>query len=226
MNIIDTYPEILALIERSGKKFDKAKWDNYISGIFPALVEKLEKDSGEYDFDKEIAPVLNMAFAKPEKLEQAHEAFAEATAGLAGKTSALFGFALPVDIILYIGLCNGAGWAANEASCRASKKSPGSTGAAWRICRGPSAFSSCILGRPPVRPLAFAAANLDFVRSAMRSRSNWHSPAKMVNTRLPCGVVVSSHASLRPLKCAPLRSCWMYQKHSFLAHSKKAHVFL
>jgi len=111
MNIIDTYPEIVALIVRSGGQFDKAEWKEYIGSISHSLTEKLEQDSGDYDFDKEIAPVLNMAFAKTGQLKQTHEAFVEVTAGLAEKTAALFGFALPVDIILYVGLCNGAGWA-------------------------------------------------------------------------------------------------------------------
>ena len=59
------------------------------------------------------------------------------------------------------------------------------------------------LGRPPLRPLALAASSPDFVRCRMRSLSNWDSPAKIVKSRLPCGVVVSSQVSRRDFIEAP-----------------------
>lgn len=40
-------------------------------------------------------------------------------------------------------------------------------------------------GRPPFRPRARAAARPSIVRSWVRSRSNWLTPAKMVNSNLP-----------------------------------------
>jgi hypothetical protein len=46
-------------------------------------------------------------------------------------------------------------------------------------------------GRPPVRPRARAAASPALVRSRIRSRSNSARAAKMWNTSLPPGVVVS-----------------------------------
>ena len=113
MKIVDTYSEILLLGKHSGGKFDKAIRRNYIKEISDSLAEKLEKDSAGYDFDEQVAPVINMAFAKAEKSEQAHEAFVAVTNGLESRMAALFGVSLPVDIIFYIGLCNGAGWKKN-----------------------------------------------------------------------------------------------------------------
>lgn len=45
------------------------------------------------------------------KLEQVHSSFVEATQRLQKRFIEAFGNDLDVDIILYLGLCNGAGWA-------------------------------------------------------------------------------------------------------------------
>lgn len=58
-----------------------------------------------------------------------------------------------------------------------------------------SILSEAAFGRPPFRPLALAASSPDLVRCLMRSLSNCESPAKIVKSRLPCGVVVSSQVS-------------------------------
>lgn len=58
-------------------------------------------------------------------------------------------------------------------------------------------------GLPPLRPLALAASRPCLVRCRVRSLSNWDSPAKIVSSRFPCGVVVSSHVSLSDFIEAP-----------------------
>ena len=56
-------------------------------------------------------------------------------------------------------------------------------------------FAGVILkGAPPFRPLALAAAKPALVRSAISSRSNSASAAKIPNTSFPVGVVVSMEA--------------------------------
>ena len=56
-------------------------------------------------------------------------------------------------------------------------------------------FAGVIFGlRPPLRPRARAEARPARVRSEIRSRSNSASEAKMPNTSLPAGVVVSMAA--------------------------------
>ena len=61
-------------------------------------------------------------------------------------------------------------------------------------------------GGPPVRPRARAEARPALERSAISSRSNSASAAKMLNTSLPAGVVVSTEApcpvsTLNPISC-------------------------
>ena len=53
-------------------------------------------------------------------------------------------------------------------------------------------FSSLIaIGRPPVRPRFFAAANPATIRSFAKARSNWAKDPNMLNKNSPWGVVVS-----------------------------------
>lgn len=66
-------------------------------------------------------------------------------------------------------------------------------------------FSSRLAGRPPVLPLALAASSPARVRSRIRSRSNWAKDPKMLNMRVPPGVLVSI-ASVSERNCTPLAS--------------------
>jgi hypothetical protein len=111
MKIIDTYPEIVSLFDRMEGKFNIALWEEYISGISRELCNKLKEDSSQYDFQREILPVLSQAMVKREKLKTAHASFCASVKGLAGKVKKITGTQLQVDIIFYLGLCNGAGWA-------------------------------------------------------------------------------------------------------------------
>lgn len=66
-------------------------------------------------------------------------------------------------------------------------------------------FSLRLAGRPPVLPLALAASSPARVRSRIRSRSNWAKDPKMLNMRVPSGVLVSI-ASVSDRNCTPLAS--------------------
>jgi hypothetical protein len=68
-----------------------------------------------------------------------------------------------------------------------------------------------VYGRPPIRPRARAEARPARVRSAISSRSNSASAAKIPKTSFPAGVVVSTAApwpvsTLKPMPWA-VRSC-------------------
>jgi hypothetical protein len=93
------------------KRFEIAVWRSYIAGISPALLEKVENDAKQYDLDRQIIPVINRALCNEKKLEQLHDSFIYATNGLTEKYREKFNQDLDVTIILYLGLCNGAGWA-------------------------------------------------------------------------------------------------------------------
>ena len=108
MEIIDTYSDIVSLFQ--AKTFEMAIWRSYCANISPVLLEKVESDAKRYDLDKQIVPTINQATCNDGKLEQLHDSFIYATNGLAEKCREKFNQDLDVTIILYLGLCNGAGW--------------------------------------------------------------------------------------------------------------------
>ncbi|KAG1364770.1 hypothetical protein G6F61_013681 [Rhizopus arrhizus] len=65
---------------------------------------------------------------------------------------------------------------------------------AGRASAGRSLAAVILNGRPPFRPRARAEARPATVRSAINSRSNSASAAKIPNTSLPAAVVVSTAA--------------------------------
>lgn len=75
----------------------------------------MEGDASSYDFDKQVIPVITYALNNAVKLEQAHSSFVEVTQQLQKRVIEVFGDDLDVNIILYLGLCNGAGWATSLA---------------------------------------------------------------------------------------------------------------
>ena len=58
-------------------------------------------------------PILNAVLINKEKIIKAVDSFAKVTASLDEKIVHTFGKTLDVTIILYVGLCNGAGWVVN-----------------------------------------------------------------------------------------------------------------
>jgi len=91
--------------------FDIALWEHYASHISTELPEKLKLDSRDYNFDNDIIPVMNLTMSNYAKLELAHNSFLKATDNLSEKIINVCGVELQADIIFYLGLCNGAGWA-------------------------------------------------------------------------------------------------------------------
>ena len=109
MKIVDTYNDIISLFQ--AEPFEMAVWRSYIANISVALLEKVESDAKKYDLDKQIIPIINNALRNDRKLEGLHDSFIYATNGLTEKCIEKFNQDLDVTIILYLGLCNGAGWA-------------------------------------------------------------------------------------------------------------------
>lgn len=109
MKIIDTYGKINnCFIE---EKFNISLWEKYADSIFPNLSNKLDEDSKDYDFEKEILPVIQDLFRIKEKALLAHSAFIKATENLSNIALEKLGENIDVSIVLYLGLCNGTGWA-------------------------------------------------------------------------------------------------------------------
>ena len=82
-----------------------------MQNVYPSAIELIENDSACYDFQRDILPVLNTAASQPEKLAQLHRSFCLATYHLDAEIHKYFHTAIDADIVLYLGLCNGAGWA-------------------------------------------------------------------------------------------------------------------
>lgn len=110
MKITDTFFQAGACFANG--VFSKARWDHYMENCLPHVREMVEQDAAGYDFDREILPVLNQAGQQPEKLWELHSSFLAVTGGLEERIARLLGTGLRADVVLYLGLCNGAGWAA------------------------------------------------------------------------------------------------------------------
>jgi hypothetical protein len=111
VKITDTYHEIIILLNKMNGLFVMDLWEEYASRISNELPEKLKQDSREYDFDNDVIPVIHHTMNNVKQLEAVHNSFLKATDGLSERIKSICGYELHVDIIFYLGLCNGAGWA-------------------------------------------------------------------------------------------------------------------
>ncbi len=92
-------------------EFDLDAWHRYADQVSPDLFEKVESDISGYDFTSEVLPVLRVALKSKKKLETTRVSFHAVSKYLQKNLIGKFGKDLNVDIILYFGLCSGAGWA-------------------------------------------------------------------------------------------------------------------
>ncbi len=107
MNIINTCDKIKALFSNG---FDMSVWRKYAGEISKELPSKCENDAKEYDFNKSVLPVLETALNE-EKINFVSRNFQIVIDTLNENLSKLFDKEPDINIILYLGLCNGAGWA-------------------------------------------------------------------------------------------------------------------
>lgn len=113
MRVIDTSAEMLSAF--SGDCFDIEKWKKYIDSCVPGardicLNDKNECINAGFIWEKDYLPVLNMVPKNKVSLNEAIQSFHKVTDNLNDKILNVFGRTVDVDIILYLGLCNGAGW--------------------------------------------------------------------------------------------------------------------
>lgn len=113
IKIIDTYSQMQDVFEDG--RFCFPKWEAYINRIYPGLSHLFIDDvrkyivSGRYTFEKDFLPVLNAVYHAP-LLGKLHDSFRRATENLNERIRSSFGRELDADIVLYLGLCNAAGW--------------------------------------------------------------------------------------------------------------------
>lgn len=116
IRILDTYSQINSSFEDGS--FHQASWESYINGIYDNSASIFVKDMEEcldgvsYTYEKDVLPILNAVY-QHDKLDLLHASFCEITEGLNQKVIEYFGRELDIDIVLYVGLCNGAGWVTN-----------------------------------------------------------------------------------------------------------------
>ena len=113
MNIIDATKDILTVYE-SGQ-FNIEKWKSYMNFALPqakdiCLQDMEDSISAGLSWEKINLPVLNAVPHNITRLNEITQSFHKITENLTEKIYDRFGKSLDVDIVLYLGLCNGAGW--------------------------------------------------------------------------------------------------------------------
>ncbi len=107
MKIINTCDKIKALFSDG---FDITVWRKYAGEISKEFPSKCENDAKDYDFKKDVLPVLEAAL-NADKIDFVSNNFQIVVDTLNANLTKLFDTEPDINIILYLGLCNGAGWA-------------------------------------------------------------------------------------------------------------------
>lgn len=116
IQIIDTYSQIETLFDNG--MFNIEKWELYINSIYDKSANIFKDDlrecldSGDYVYEKDILPILNAVYENSH-LGTLHASFCKIIDGLNQKIVNRFERELDIDIVLYVGLCNAAGWVTN-----------------------------------------------------------------------------------------------------------------
>lgn len=109
MRFTDTYEAVWKAFPQG--EFTYAAWKAYAKAISPELPEKCEEDAAAYDFEKQILPVLQDALENRKGLKELHLAFQKVSERITAGFQKAFGEEPEAEVLLYLGLCNGAGWA-------------------------------------------------------------------------------------------------------------------
>lgn len=113
MNIINTYTDIGSVFDI--ENFNIEKWKVYIDKCVPGAKELCIEDMKEciaagYSWQKDFLPVLDNVKYDTAVCKEAINSFQTVTRNLDERIVQVFNKTVNADVILYIGLCNGAGW--------------------------------------------------------------------------------------------------------------------
>ncbi|MGB4984380.1 MAG: hypothetical protein WBO70_01220 [Erysipelotrichaceae bacterium] len=108
MKIINSISEIYRCFDNG--VFSVDDWRNYSFDISKELYLLCEEDIKNYNFDLEVVPVLNNVMVNSDKLDILNISFEKVMVNLKQDIQLLFDKDIEFSIILYLGLCNGAGW--------------------------------------------------------------------------------------------------------------------
>lgn len=92
-------------------KFTLATWRTYADSFSAELASKCIDDIADYDFEQDVLPVVQTALDNREKRRAVSHTFAAVTRKLSDRIRLLYDSEPELDIVLYLGLCNAAGWA-------------------------------------------------------------------------------------------------------------------
>ena len=113
MNIINT----TSYIEDAyiSGHFDLSKWKDYMDKCVPGAKDICFNDMMDcinegYTWEKDFLPILDSVYSNPDKRDKAIDTFTKVTENLEDRIYEVFHRSIDVDIYLYLGLCNGAGW--------------------------------------------------------------------------------------------------------------------
>lgn len=114
MKIINTLDKIKDIYING--EFNINKWKDYINKVHPNLVKLCVDDMNEdlnvgVSYEKVYLPILNDVIKNEAIVKEVIKNFNIATKDLEKKIITNFGKSIDVEIILYLGLCNAAGWA-------------------------------------------------------------------------------------------------------------------
>ena len=114
ISIKDTTETMLSSFD--GDRFDLERWKAYIDKAAPGVKELCLEDLGEcldagLSWENDYLPVLHQVLIDTEGRNCTIEEFHRAADGLDERINDVFGRTVDADLILYLGLCSGAGWA-------------------------------------------------------------------------------------------------------------------
>lgn len=104
--------------------FSIAQWNQYIDTVLPLHKSVLINDmqeavhTGGLSFKDDCLPVLNKALTDKDSRAKAVSSFHKVTDNLDKKIRRTMGRSIDAAVILYMGLCNGAGWVMKLNSCQ------------------------------------------------------------------------------------------------------------
>lgn len=113
MKVINTSADLLSAFDAG--RFDMEKWKTYMDAHVPGAKDLCLSDMracihAGFSWEHDFLPVLNAVLWETKKREEAVRSFCCVTAHLDEKIVRRFGRTVDAAVVLYLGLCNGAGW--------------------------------------------------------------------------------------------------------------------
>ena len=99
----------------SADHFDLEKWKAYMDGFLPGAKQLCLDDmavciGAGHSWEKDFLPVLDAVLREKDKRLETIRSFHRVTGGLDERIEGAFGRKAEAEVVLYLGLCSGAGW--------------------------------------------------------------------------------------------------------------------